>query len=368
MKKNLKNLSVFLVLVVSVLILAAIIRGSLTVFDNYFQNEEIIVKTEPFVLKSEQFGANNIGGKIYLSLLPAKKAEHSSSIIEQFRKPIYSIKILKEIDIYDVDVSSKKIEKFLVDDNENRYLKFSADGKKLVFVSDRNNFNDNIKQIYTANPDLSDIKQITFSNDKPKKSSPVFSPDGKQIVFTVLAANNDDNEEVKFSPESLSIYLTDLNGNEHFIINGANPMFSPDGKSLLVLKSEGLYLVNLENPNDSKIVVPLPDNAKTKYSTSMKLSLSADGSMLAWTNALKNELYLLKIISWEPFYYDKKTIIASRAFWPVFSPDGKYLAFQEVGGSNTPKLTIIDLKNFKPMIKFNLKNYLSNAIWVTEWR
>ncbi|MEK7128907.1 MAG: hypothetical protein AAB858_01005 [Patescibacteria group bacterium] len=367
MKKNLKNLSVFLVLVVSVLILAVIIRGTLNIFNNYFLNKEITANKKPFVLESEQFEVNNIGGKIYLALLPVKKAEHPSSIIEQFRKPIYSSKILKEIDIYYIDVFSNKIEKFLVDDNENGYLKFSADGKKLVFVSDRNNFDSNIKQVYTVNPDLSDIKQITFSNDKPKKSSPVFSPDGKQIVFTVLTANNDDNEEVKFSPESSSIYITDLNGNEHFVINGSSPMFSPDGKFLLALKSEGLYAINLES-NDSKILIPLPDNAKTKYSTSMKLSLSADGSMLAWSNALKNELYLLKIISWEPFYYNKKTIIASRVFWPVFSPDGKHLAFQEVGGNNIPKLTIIDLKNFKPMIKFNLKNYLSNAMWVTEWR
>ena len=364
-------------MVASVLIAIVVLGEILEIFDDYFQNfnfsgssEEVITKKEPFVLESRQSETANISGKIYLSLLPLEKAKRPSSIIEQIKKTIYSSLILKEIDIYAVDVSSMQIENFLVDVYGNRHLKFSADGGKAVFISDRANPNDNIRQVYTANADLSDIKQITFSDENAKKSSPAFSPDRKQIVFTVLGDDSGGNDkEAKFLPENSSIYMTDLNGNERFIVNGSNPMFSPDGKFLLALKSDGLYLVGLEF-NDSKNVIPLPDNAKTKYSTIMKLSMSANGNTIAWTNALASQIYIIKISSWNPFVYNlEKTITDTHAFWPVFSPDGKYLAFQEVDDNNVnPRLAIIDLKNFNPIIKFNLGNYLPNAMWVTEWR
>ena len=37
-------------------------------------------------------------------------------------------------------------------------------------------------------------------------------------------------------PENRKIYIVGSDGKEKFIANGVNPMFSPDGKSLLVLK------------------------------------------------------------------------------------------------------------------------------------
>ena len=67
------------------------------------------------------------------------------------------------------------------------YPMFSPDGKKIVFESNRSgNF-----EIYTINTDGSDIKQLT--HDTSFDGTPAWSPDGKSIVF---ASERDKDPEI----------------------------------------------------------------------------------------------------------------------------------------------------------------------------
>jgi len=114
----------------------------------------------------------------------------------------------------------------------------------------------------------------------------------------------------------------------------------------------------------------------------MKLTVSRDGTMLAFTDMW--EVTVFEIVSWEPFQFrlsPKRFVVPQQAnaFWPVISPDSKYLITQEVAkdrdGLDTSYLRVYNLETFKSINKsiksvklFDLDAYNHNVIFVTDWR
>ena len=241
---------------------------------------------------------------------------------------------------------------------DNLTASFSDDNSKIVFISYRNG---GIGQVFVADADGKNIKQITVS-ETIRKQLPVFSPNGKIIAFTVFPS------DVKtFLPEDQKIYITDLDGNERFLTNGAHPMFLPGDKFVLVLKNDGLYMVSVENGVSSVVI-----KGGSAFTT-MKLAFSKNRNMLVWTN-FPNEVLIFKL-SWDSssgylnhFLYKK---ILAGAFWAVFSPDGRYLAIQEAKNGNPParaRIVVYDLKTFEWEEIIDLGSYKQTAMWMTAWQ
>ena len=83
-------------------------------------------------------------------------------------------------------------------------------------------------EVWTANADGSDAKQITFLEQA--NWAPNFTPDGKHIIFC-------SNHEYKYG-FPFNMYLCDLDGQHiekisHDKSFDAFPMFSPDGKKIV---------------------------------------------------------------------------------------------------------------------------------------
>ena len=121
---------------------------------------------------------------------------------------------------------------------------FSPDGKKLVFRASRPETEEEIKEykallkenlvaptnmeIYTCNPDGSDLKQVT----KLGKANwaPFFHPNGNKIIFS---SNHHSQRGYDFQ---LFMVNEDGSGLERITqesMFNAFPMFSPDGKKLV---------------------------------------------------------------------------------------------------------------------------------------
>ncbi len=265
---------------------------------------------------------------------------------------------------YEFNPASKKLNKFSIKENNVLTPYFSADAKKMVFAAER----DGATEIFTANSDGSDIKQITVGAGNGNKQLPVFSPDASLVAFVLKPKG-----QVLPYPENRKVYVVGQDGKEKFVANGVNPMFSPDGKSLLVLKNDGLHLVDLKTGKDRSVISLSKEIKGSGAMVSMKLFLSRNGELLAWTNMERKQVYVIKISSWEPFqYHFIKTMLDVAAFWPVFSPDGKYLALQEVDWAapapKNPRLTIYDLKNFQKQMTYDLNSYKQAAMWITDWQ
>ena len=105
----------------------------------------------------------------------------------------------------------------------DRYPRWSADGKKIAFVSDRSGS----YEIWTIDADGTNLRQVTFTGI-PGTSFPLWSPDGKQLLFRtnrvsyLLDLSRDWQQQ---TPQSLP---TPANPEDFFVAWD----WSPDGKKL----------------------------------------------------------------------------------------------------------------------------------------
>ncbi|HEY4644604.1 MAG TPA: hypothetical protein VIH68_07775, partial [Bacteroidota bacterium] len=131
-------------------------------------------------------------------------------------------------------------------------MKISADGKKLLYLQQQE-----IGHVWVANTDGSKVQQVTF--DDRRISEPAFSPDGKQIVFSMY-----DPDPLKVTR---SIYVMDRDGgNRRELTSGEgvaeSPEWSPDGKWLAFVShsasvphdSANVYLIQPSSPGPPKLV------------------------------------------------------------------------------------------------------------------
>ncbi len=98
----------------------------------------------------------------------------------------------KQMDLYSIDVESKKIDRITDWDlSDEKYAAISADGKEILFVSDRNGIN-NIyrKKIKTSDSDTVksslEYKAVPITNSQSDLGQLSTTYDGKKLAFTAL--------------------------------------------------------------------------------------------------------------------------------------------------------------------------------------
>ncbi|MEW6701856.1 MAG: biopolymer transporter Tol, partial [Bacteroidota bacterium] len=98
----------------------------------------------------------------------------------------------EQLDLYSIDIESKKVDRITDWDlSSEKYAAVSADGKEILFVSDRNGIN-NIyrKKIKTSEQEpvksSLDYKAVALTNSQSDLGQLSLSYDGKKLVFTAL--------------------------------------------------------------------------------------------------------------------------------------------------------------------------------------
>ena len=197
---------------------------------------------------------------------------------------------------------------------------------------------------------------------------PQLSPDNLQVVFDVAPATSS-TAEAFFIPNQWAIYVAGIGVPPSIVTHGLYPHWSPDGSGILYVGDDGLHLYTIATGAD-KLVVPLSGGGA---SARMMFALSNDGTKLAWTNPLHEQINLYKV-SWNPFTASPSGTIPDFAFWPVFSPDGTQLAFERVDWSTNPKaqptnarLDVTDLVTHKTRMIMGLTDFNQMALFVTGW-
>lgn len=186
----------------------------------------------------------DLSGKIVKQLTTAKGYDAEGTLSPDGKKMIYCSDKDGDLDLYVMDLKSGKEKKVTNELGYDGGAWFSPDGKKIVWRASRPKTETEVKEykaflaeglvapthmeVYVANADGSDAKQITFLEQA--NWAPNFTPDGKHIIF---CSNHEYKRGFPFN-----MYLTDINGKGLEKISrdkgfDAFPMFSPDGKKIL---------------------------------------------------------------------------------------------------------------------------------------
>ncbi|MEP6900538.1 MAG: protein kinase [Actinomycetota bacterium] len=135
-------------------------------------------------------------------------------------------------DLVIFDKKGKNWRNLTNDKFRDRIPRWSPDGKKIAFSSDRSGQ----YQIWTINPDGSNLQQLTFS-DKTAAMTPIFSPDGAKLAFTEVSEKSQTSRILDFtkswaqqSPQNLPV----TPDNQQYSVRD----WSKDGKKLLVIYFE----------------------------------------------------------------------------------------------------------------------------------
>jgi Tol biopolymer transport system component len=180
---------------------------------------------------------------------------------------------------------------------EMRQPSFSNDASKIVFVGMHKGFNDiyEIKfdaSLFNRDISLSDIKRLTRNNDD--ESSPAYSPDGEKVAYSCEV-----EREGLFERD---ICMVDMKGNISREIklkaDQYDPIFSPDGKSLVFINDADkifeVYKKDLETKKIYRLTRTRGGNFSPAYSGDglfIYFSSFRHGNMNIFKADIKNFLY-----------------------------------------------------------------------------
>jgi TolB protein len=232
-------------------------------------------------------------------------------------------------------------------------------------------------QIFTANPDGTDLRQIT---DVPKRQAAVysdFSPDGRLIAF------DSDRPDIDGGEGNVQVYVANADGSGAVQLTRgagyhADAAWSPDGQSLAIEADwgqfpdlEGIWIIPASDPDgvtvaDARRLTTMPKG----FSFESEPDYSPDGSTIVFTrfkNPRKSAIFRVNV---DGTGLTQLTPYKMNASAPSWSPDGQLIAFDSndgqlfgragnihvmrPDGSGLAQLT--DFRKLKAKKKFELAN------------
>src|SRR5256714_1622743 len=189
------------------------------------------------------------------------------------------------MDIYVMNSDGSGGTRLTTDPNDDSMASWSPDGTKVVFQSMRNGVN---YQVYSMNADGSN--QVNLTNGSSSDGEPSWSPDGTKIVFA------SDRDHSGFD----SIYVMNSNGGNQQALTSSNanledtePVWSPDGSKIAFVSTRDSTTGTWQETDDDGNYI-----TKSKVHINKEVYvMNADGSgQTRLTNDLAND----DCPSWSP--------------------------------------------------------------------
>ena len=197
-------------------------------------------------------------------------------------------------EIYVMDGDRRNQRRVTVNPAVDRLPAWSPDGKKIAFVSNRNNRNKDHKQIWAIDSD------------------------GKRILYDAHL----DPEEHNLAPAGITVMDADGNNKRLLTDEGAHPSWSPDGERIAFMsgrngKVNHIYVMDADGQNQMQLTHDFVHKRLPSWSPDGK-RIAYVGDNVIWVvdSDGENQKQLTKIITEEH---------------PTWSPDSESIAFHSFG-------------------------------------
>ncbi len=218
-------------------------------------------------------------------------------------------------EIYVMDSDGRNLRRVTVNPNVDRFPTWSPDGKKIAFVSNRNNENREHRQIWVIDADGKNPIRLT---DGLVDSYPDWSPDGTKIVYDAHLHP----EEHHVAPAGITVMDTDGNNKRLLTPEGAHPSWSPDGDRIAFVSGRNekvvqLYVMRADGQNQEQLT---HDFVRKRLP-----SWSHDGKRIAYVGD-----HVIWVVDSDGENQRQLTKVKNDGY-PTWSPDSESIAFHSFG-------------------------------------
>lgn len=282
----------------------------------------------------------------------------------------------KNFNIYEYSFETGALEPFFTNNHSNLTAALSADYGHVAYMSRQTN--EQAYQLYVMNTATQTLTQVTNDANNIKRE-PAWSRSGAYLAYAVQPAGLQ-GAELSY-PDNWQTFVVDREGKTLGVVGGLHPFFSPDDKTLFVVRANGIYAFPMEQFSvgdgmpaalDGALVVPTITDSELPASRSTKVVVSPDQAKLAWLVPKEGFVRVFSVKEWSPLTLAKDDDIQAIAYNAAFSPDSKFLALQQaqmVGGELTnAKIAIYKLSNLRTTDVLDLRSYNPSFVWLGGWR
>ena len=225
--------------------------------------------------------------------------------------------------------------------------KFAPDGKRIVFVSDR----DGSEDLWIANADGSELGNLSSNSGTIEFASPSWAPDGTHVVasrtkwglrtFELWAYHIDGGSGVQITEAKSG---SDTPSDER--ANALGAVYSPKGRYLYYARKDGGFDYDVRLPLWQIVRLDLRNGSEDTLTgaqgSAMRPALSPDGSLLTYVTRYRGDsgLRLRDLQTGEdrwlayPAQRDDQESRFTRDLFPgyAFTPDGSAVVYTSEGG------------------------------------
>jgi WD40 repeat protein len=216
-----------------------------------------------------------------------------------------------QYDLYTMNADGSNLLRVTDNTALNYNAKFSPDGSRMVFVSER----DGNPEVYIMNSDGSSPTRLT--NNNTVDAAPEFSPDGNLILFRGSSDFEGDAEIYTMSLDGSNV--RQLTGNS---AKDTSPQFSPDGSLIIFISdrdgNDEIYIMNADGSNAQRLTDNPADESRPRF--------SPDGSQILFNSDRDgdSEIFIMDVDGSNVIQITQNTTDDRAA---DFSPDGAWILF-----------------------------------------